>query len=240
MNFEWELSLKFTLKCNFWHSIVLFCTNIFFCTLNRMYLLQISRVNCIQKGLFCPFNYFPLAYWISVKTLKASFIFLSLWLLVTEPAKKYVALYIGLCHTSNILRYTNYYYSEIGSFLEVFKQQYISSRLIGSRIIEPAAYCNQKLLAHLYLNSTQNTSVNWIIRLLLSLLCWPKVILLSGGHCSKKISTRENWSASWLKNYADISSNLVIMRQHWSSHNMTLFLSLRNQSKAGYTDVLHS
>ncbi len=42
---------------------------------------------------------------------------------------------------------------------------------------------NQKLLAHLYLNSTQNTSVNWILRLLLSLLCWPKVIQLSGGHC---------------------------------------------------------
>jgi hypothetical protein len=32
-------------------------------------------------------------------------------------------------------------------------------RLIGSRIIESAAYCNQKLLAHLYLNSKQNTSV---------------------------------------------------------------------------------
>ncbi len=28
----------------------------------------------------------------------------------------------------------------------------------------------------------QNTSANWIIRLLLSLLCWPKVILLSGTH----------------------------------------------------------
>jgi hypothetical protein len=60
---------------------------------------------------------------------------------------------------------------------------YNARRLIGSRIIESAAYCNQKLLEHLYLNRTQNTSVNWIIRLLLSLLCWPKVILLSGGHC---------------------------------------------------------
>jgi hypothetical protein len=60
---------------------------------------------------------------------------------------------------------------------------YNARRLIGSRIIESAAYCNQKLLAHLYLNSTQNTSLNWIIRLLLSLLCWLKVILLSGGHC---------------------------------------------------------
>jgi hypothetical protein len=64
---------------------------------------------------------------------------------------------------------------------EIF--EYSARRLIGSRIIESAVYCNQKLLAHLYLNSTQNISVNWIIRLLLSLLCWPKVILLSGGHC---------------------------------------------------------
>ncbi len=43
---------------------------------------------------------------------------------------------------------------------------YRARRLIGSPIIESAAYCNQKLLAHLYLNSTQNTSVNWINRLL--------------------------------------------------------------------------
>ncbi len=60
---------------------------------------------------------------------------------------------------------------------------YSARRLIGSRIVESAAYCNHKLLALLHLNSTQTTSVNWIIRLLLSLLCWPKVILLSGGHC---------------------------------------------------------
>ncbi len=36
---------------------------------------------------------------------------------------------------------------------------YSARRLIGSRIIESAAYCNQKLLALLYLNRTQNTSV---------------------------------------------------------------------------------
>ena len=60
---------------------------------------------------------------------------------------------------------------------------YSARRLIGSRIIESAAYSNQILLVPLYLNSTQNTSVNWIIRLMLSLLCWPKAILLSGGHC---------------------------------------------------------
>ena len=68
------------------------------------------------------------------------------------------------------------------------RKKYSARRLIGSRIIESAAYCNQKLLAHLYLNSTQNTSVNWIIRLLLSLVCRPKVILLSGGHCISKYS----------------------------------------------------
>ncbi len=54
---------------------------------------------------------------------------------------------------------------------------------MGSRIIESAAYCYQILLAHLYTHSAQNTSVNWIIRLSLSLWCRPKVILLSGGHC---------------------------------------------------------
>ncbi len=61
---------------------------------------------------------------------------------------------------------------------------YSARRLMGSRLIESAAYCNHIWLAHLFINSTQNTSVNWIIRLLLSLLCWPKVILLSGGHCT--------------------------------------------------------
>ncbi len=70
------------------------------------------------------------------------------------------------------------------NFVLNFNILYSARRLIGSRIIESAAYCNQKLLAHLYLGSTQNTSVNWIIRLLLSLLCRPNVILLSGGHCS--------------------------------------------------------
>ncbi len=56
---------------------------------------------------------------------------------------------------------------------------------MGSRLIESAAYCNQIWLAQLYINSAQNTSVNWNIRLLLSLLCRPKVILLSGGHYVK-------------------------------------------------------
>ncbi len=63
---------------------------------------------------------------------------------------------------------------------------YSARRLMGSRLIESAAYCNQIWLAQLYINSAQNTSVNWIIRLLLSLLCRPKVIPLSGGHCNTK------------------------------------------------------
>ncbi len=54
---------------------------------------------------------------------------------------------------------------------------------MGSRSIESAAYCNQILLVQLYINSTQNTSANWIIRLLLSILCLPKMILFSGVHC---------------------------------------------------------
>ena len=57
-----------------------------------------------------------------------------------------------------------------------------TSIYIGSRIIESAAYCNHILLVPLYLNSLHKTSVNWIIRLVLSLLCRPKVILLSGRH----------------------------------------------------------
>ncbi len=37
-------------------------------------------------------------------------------------------------------------------------------------------------------NQCQNTSVNWIIRLLLSFWCRPKVILLSGGQCIEILS----------------------------------------------------
>ncbi len=39
---------------------------------------------------------------------------------------------------------------------------------MGSRLIESTAYCNQILLAQLYINSAQNKSVNWIIRLLIT------------------------------------------------------------------------
>ncbi len=63
-------------------------------------------------------------------------------------------------------------------------QIYCARRLMESRVIESAAYCSQILLAQLYKNGAQNTSVNWVIRLLLSLLCRSKMIPLSGGHCS--------------------------------------------------------
>jgi len=102
---------------------------------------------------------------------------------------------------------------------EVCQQSlYSARRIIGSRIIESAAYCNQILMGPLYLNCTQNMSVNRIIRLLLSLKCWPKVILLSGGHCcSKKLDRFTNLFAvkrtcflvRWLWNFYFRSSDLL-------------------------------
>ncbi len=61
-------------------------------------------------------------------------------------------------------------------------------------------YCDQILLSQLCINSAQNTPGNWIIQLLLSLLCQPKVILLSCGHCSSKktISTHSGPGAARL------------------------------------------
>jgi hypothetical protein len=38
--------------------------------------------------------------------------------------------------------------------------KYRARRLMGSRIIESAAYCNRIFLAQLYVNKAQNTSVN--------------------------------------------------------------------------------
>jgi hypothetical protein len=38
--------------------------------------------------------------------------------------------------------------------------KYSARRLMGSRIIESAAYCSQVFLAQLYISSAQNTSVN--------------------------------------------------------------------------------
>ena len=65
---------------------------------------------------------------------------------------------------------------------------YSTGRLIGSLVIESADYCNHTLLApnKLYQNSAHKRLGIWIIRLMLSLLCWPKVILLSGGPCINK------------------------------------------------------
>ena len=60
----------------------------------------------------------------------------------------------------------------------VLNYKFGALRLIGSRIMESVAYCDQILLIRLHLNSVHIKSFG----LLLSLLCWPKVILLRGGH----------------------------------------------------------
>ena len=78
--------------------------------------------------------------------------------------------------------------SEIKTSWFIFTIDSAVHLLTGSRIIESATYCNQILQAPSYKNNIQKTSFNWIIRLLLSLLCWPKVILLSGRHCSSSSS----------------------------------------------------
>ncbi len=74
--------------------------------------------------------------------------------------------------------------SQIKLILIVLAIIYSARRLMGSQLIESAAYCNQTWLAKLYINSAQNTLVNWIIQLLVSILCQPKVIPLSDGHCN--------------------------------------------------------
>ncbi len=58
---------------------------------------------------------------------------------------------------------------------------------IGSQLKVSAAHCDQILLIPLYLKRAQNTSIIWIIRLLLSLKYRPKVILLRGGYYNKYI-----------------------------------------------------
>jgi hypothetical protein len=52
------------------------------------------------------------------------------------------------------------FFNDFFSFFVDLKLRYSARRFMGSRIIESAAYCNQILLAQLYLNSAKNTSVN--------------------------------------------------------------------------------
>ncbi len=123
-------------------------------------------------------------------------------------------------------------YSELTSHPVFTIVKYSARLLIGSRIIESAAYCNQILLAHLYHNRTQSSSVNWIIRFLLSLLRWPKVILLSGGHCNsflifkltfKTMRDEKKWmNESFCKpkkveNVATHFFHLLWIKKSWSS-----------------------
>ncbi len=49
---------------------------------------------------------------------------------------------------------------KIGVRLYTQKFKYSARRLMGSRIIESAAYCNQISLSQVYINRAQNTSVN--------------------------------------------------------------------------------
>ncbi len=108
---------------------------------------------------------------------------------------------------------------------------YSARHLIGSRIIESAAYCNQILLVLLYFNSTQNMLVHWIILLLWSLLCWPKVILLSDEHCTSKQTTalsyigkpltgsplmnHDRFAGGWL--FHDVHIGLILSPKLYSS-----------------------
>jgi hypothetical protein len=73
----------------------------------------------------------------------------------------------------------NGYYQRV---ITISFELYCARRFIESRTIESAAYCDQNFQILLNLNSKQKMLVNWIIRLLLSLLCRPKVIILSGGY----------------------------------------------------------
>ena len=69
-----------------------------------------------------------------------------------------------------------------------------------------AAYYNQKLPFSLYLNSTQ--PVNVIIRSLLSLIFWPNVIQIKGGHCVISLGFCRN--AVYLKDYCKNAKMKVI------------------------------
>ncbi len=86
---------------------------------------------------------------------------------------------------------------------------YSARLLMGSRFIESAAYCNQILLAQSYKNSAQNTLVNWIIRLLLSLVCRPKVILLSGWHCISKYSLLFQENVQCFSKHLNLDPNFI-------------------------------
>jgi hypothetical protein len=113
---------------------------------------------------------------------------------------------------------------------------YSALRLMGSRIIESAAYWNQILLTQLYIDKAQNKSVNWISRLLLSLLCWSEVILLSGGHCILLKNYIFIEQVDFFNNAPDISHifeflkffiNLLNLTNYLSSHFDPIFIANR-------------
>ncbi len=77
-------------------------------------------------------------------------------------------------------------------FIPLTGNFYSTRRLIESRIIESAEYCNQILLVPWYPNSTKNTSVNWISQLLLSLLYWAKAVVLNQGAVNEVLGVSPN------------------------------------------------
>ncbi len=63
-------------------------------------------------------------------------------------------------------------------YCPTYELMYSARRLIGSRIIESAAYCNHILMAPLYLNSTQNTLPVLLLAKLAIKTCHFRLFLL--------------------------------------------------------------
>ncbi len=97
---------------------------------------------------------------------------------------------------------------------EAIIQIYSALTFIGSRIIESAAYCTQKLLVHLYLNSTQNPSVSLVIVITFML---TQSDFIKRGHCNRK-SIKLKRSQNCKKIcffYFDIFNNFRFVKQVW-------------------------
>ena len=79
-------------------------------------------------------------------------------------ARKKLAVKVNVATSSLHMRFLHCvgFWKYLPCFLNVYgnHNNYSACHLIGSRIIESAAYCKQILLVPLFLNSTQNTSVN--------------------------------------------------------------------------------
>ncbi len=98
----------------------------------------------------------------------------------------------------------------------------------------------------LYLNNDQNSSINWIIRLLLSLLCWPKVILLSDGYSKFIFYANLLFSASLSKlvenKHCPFLENCScpIFCDFYLWNNISIFLSFKLSFSLSHTHVIHT